>query len=189
MRLVDYLQTRDDIDPARIGLYGVSKGGIETYLTAAVDPRIAAAVPCIGVESFRWADENDSWHSRIETIQKAFDAAAKDSGVEKPDGAFVAAFYAKVAPGIDGEFDGPSMAPLIAPRPLMTINGELDPRTPAPGLKLCTDAAKAAYKAAGAEDRLAIVIEPKTAHKVTADGYAAVADWFVKWLKPEPLAP
>ncbi|HEY2881616.1 MAG TPA: acetylxylan esterase [Pirellulales bacterium] len=33
MRLIDYLETRDDVDKARIGLYGVSKGGIETYLT------------------------------------------------------------------------------------------------------------------------------------------------------------
>ena len=38
MRLIDYLETRDDVDKNRIGLYGVSKGGIETYLTAAVDP-------------------------------------------------------------------------------------------------------------------------------------------------------
>src|SRR5262249_17571416 len=48
MRLVDYLQTRDDVNKDRIGLIGISKGGIETYLTAAVDPRIAVAVPCIG---------------------------------------------------------------------------------------------------------------------------------------------
>ncbi|MBC7366952.1 MAG: acetylxylan esterase, partial [Undibacterium sp.] len=59
MRLVDYLETRDDVDPKRIGLFGISKGGIETYLTAAVDSRIAAAVPCIAVESFRWAVENN----------------------------------------------------------------------------------------------------------------------------------
>src|SRR5436309_73619 len=36
MRLVDYLETRDDIDPHRIGIFGVSKGGIEAYLAAAV---------------------------------------------------------------------------------------------------------------------------------------------------------
>ena len=52
MRLVDYLETRDDVDAKRIGLTGISKGGIETYLTAAVDTRIAAAVPCIGVKAF-----------------------------------------------------------------------------------------------------------------------------------------
>ena len=38
-----------------IGMIGFSKGGMETYLAAAVDPRIAVAVPCIGVQSFRWA--------------------------------------------------------------------------------------------------------------------------------------
>jgi dienelactone hydrolase len=35
MRLIDYLVTRPDVDPTRIGLFGISKGGIETYLTAA----------------------------------------------------------------------------------------------------------------------------------------------------------
>ena len=61
MRLVDYLETRDDVDAKRIGLIGFSKGGIETYFTAAADPRIAVAVPCIGVQSFRWALENNAW--------------------------------------------------------------------------------------------------------------------------------
>src|SRR5436190_10730439 len=112
MRLIDYLETRDDIDPKRIGVIGFSKGGIETYLAAAADPRIAAAVPCIGVESFRWAAENNSWQSRIGTVQAAFDAAAKDSGVREPGGEFVHAFYERVAPGLDREFDGPAMVPL-----------------------------------------------------------------------------
>ena len=49
MRLIDYLVTRKDVDAARIGLAGFSKGGIETYFTAAADPRVAAAVPYIGV--------------------------------------------------------------------------------------------------------------------------------------------
>jgi len=56
MRLVDYLGTRRDVDAGRIGLTGISKGGIETYLASAADPRIAAAVPCIGVQSFRWGE-------------------------------------------------------------------------------------------------------------------------------------
>src|SRR5205085_11830097 len=60
MRLIDYLQTRDDVDARRIGLTGISKGGIETYLAAAADVRIAAAVPCIGVQSFNWALEHDA---------------------------------------------------------------------------------------------------------------------------------
>ena len=71
MRLVDYLETRPDVDRARIGLMGISKGGIETYLTAAVDPRVAVAVPVIGVQSFRWALANNAWQARVETILPA----------------------------------------------------------------------------------------------------------------------
>jgi poly(3-hydroxybutyrate) depolymerase len=184
MRLVDWLQTRSDVDPARLGLIGISKGGVETYLTAAVDPRIAVAVPCISVESFRWADEHDSWHSRIGTIQSAFDQAAMDAGVAKPDGAFVHAFYERVAPGIDGEFDGPSMVPLIAPRPLLAVNGDSDPRTPQPGLQECVAVVRAAYGAAGAADRFELFLQPHTAHRVTPEGYARAEAWFVRWLRP-----
>ena len=184
MRLIDYLQTRDDVDASRIGLYGVSKGGIETYLTAAVDPRVKVAVPCIGMQSFHWALDNDAWKSRVGTIQNAFDSAAKEAKVDSPGPDFVRQFYARVAPGLDGEFDGPAMAPLIAPRALMFVNGDSDPRTPLPGLKLCTDAAQAAYHADGADDHFVVRIEEKTGHKVNPDSQAAAVDWFVKWLKP-----
>ena len=128
--------------------------------------------------------ENNAWQSRIGTIQNAFDAAAKEAGVTKPDGQFVHDFYARVAPNIDGEFDGPAMATLIAPRPLLTINGDSDARTPLAGLKLCTDAATAAYQAAGAEDHFIVRIQEKTGHKVNPDSQTAAIDWFVKWLKP-----
>ena len=183
MRLIDYLETRADVDPRRIGAIGFSKGGIETYLSAAVDPRIAVAVPCIGVQSFRWAIENDAWQSRISTIQAAFDAAAKDRGVA-PDAAFARRFYDRVAPGIYGAFDGPAMLPLIAPRPLLAINGDRDPRTPLPGLNECADAARAAYRAAGVGDKFVLHLQPDTAHKVLPESIVLAREWFVRWLKP-----
>lgn len=78
MRLIDYLSTRDDVDPARIGLFGLSKGGIETYLTAAVDPRVAVAVPCLAVQGFEWELEHHAWQSRAGTFWDAFKGAAKN---------------------------------------------------------------------------------------------------------------
>ena len=72
-------------------------------------------------------------------------------------------FYAVVAPGIDREFDGPAMAPLIAPRALLAVIGDSDPRTPPPSLKLATDAAQAAYHAAGADDHFAVRIQKNRA--------------------------
>jgi len=184
MRLIDYLDTRDDVDRDRIGLYGVSKGGVETYLAAAVEPRVAVAIPCIGLQSFRWELENDDWQTRISTIQNAFDAVAKEAGVASPGADFVHQFYDRVVPGIDGEFDGPAMVTLIAPRPLMAINGDSDAHTPLGSLRLCTDAAETAYQSAGHPDRFIEIIEPNTGHKVTDDSREAAVEWFVKWLKP-----
>jgi dienelactone hydrolase len=183
-RLVDYLRTREDVDAKRIGLIGISKGGIETYLAAAVDERIAVAVPCLGVQSFRWALENNAWQARIGTIQPAFDAAAKDAGVGKPDAIFAKTFYDRLVPGIYGEFDGPAMLPLIAPRPLLIINGDSDRLTPLPGLKECTDAAQQVYRAAGVADRFAVRIQENTGHQVTPDSERAAIEWLVSWLKP-----
>lgn len=187
MRLVDYLQTRPDVDPARIGMIGFSKGGIETWLTAAADPRVAVAIPCIGVQSFEWALDNNAWPTRVGTFGKGFKAAAKSAGVEKPDAAFARKFYDRVLPGIYDKFDGPDMLPLIAPRPLMTINGEIDKLNPLPGLKLAADAARSAYAKQNAADMFVEVIEPATGHKVDAAATTGAVDWFVKWLKPQDM--
>jgi len=183
MRLIDYLVTRSDVDPARIGLTGISKGGMETYLAAAVDPRIAVAVPMIGVQSFRWALDHGAWDSRAWTLREAIDAAAKETGagVGAP---FMRTFYEKVAPGVFGQFDGPAMLPLIAPRPLLVINGDSDPRTPIGGVRECVEAARKAYTAQGVADRLVLHIQPDAGHQVTAEGDRAALAWFERWLKP-----
>ena len=184
MRLVDYLATRDDVDANRIGLIGISKGGIETYLAAAADPRIAVAVPCIGVESFRWALDNHDWQGRISTIQNAFDMIAKENGVTWPDSAFVQKFYDRVVPGIAGEFDGPQMLALIAPRTLLIINSDSDNHTPLPGVIECTNAAHAVYAAGHAENHFAVIIQKNTGHQVKPESEHAAIEWFMKWLKP-----
>jgi dienelactone hydrolase len=184
MRLVDYLSTRDDVDASRIGLIGISKGGVETYLTAAIDQRISVAVPCIGMQSFSWALKNNDWQGRIGTIQNAFDAIAKSEGVTKPDSAFVQKFYDRVAPKIYSEFDGPEMLALIAPRPLLVINSDSDNHTPLSGVIECTNAAQIVYAAAGATNNFAVIIQKNTGHQVKPDSERAAIEWFVKWLKP-----
>lgn len=184
MRLVDYLKTRRDVDAKRIGLIGISKGGIEAYLAAAVDKRIAVAVPIIGVQSFRWGLENGQWQGRVKTIQIAFDAAAKESSVTNVDAAFVKSFYNRVVPGVYGEFDGPVMLPLIAPRPLLVINSDSDPNTPLPGVRESAAAAEVAYRKARAEERFVLRIQENTGHQVKPESERAAIEWFVKWLKP-----
>jgi dienelactone hydrolase len=185
MRLVDYLKTRKDVDAKRIGLMGFSKGGIETYLTASADKRIAVVVPCIGVQSFRWAlDNNDMWRYRVGTITNAFTTVMKDTGIANPDAAFAKTFYDRIVPGIYEEFDGPAMLPLIAPRPLLVINSDNDLNTPLPGVKIAAEAAEKTYRKQRKEDRFEFLIQERTGHQVRPASERRAIEWFVKWLKP-----
>ncbi|MCP4641806.1 MAG: prolyl oligopeptidase family serine peptidase [bacterium] len=53
MRCIDYLQSRDDVDPERIGCTGISGGGTLTSYLMALDDRISAAAPGCYITSLR----------------------------------------------------------------------------------------------------------------------------------------
>jgi dienelactone hydrolase len=187
LRLIDYLQTRPDVDPRRIGVMGISRGGTEAYLAAASDSRIAAVVPIIGVQSFQWALDHDQWRPRVGTFGPVTEAAARSEGIAQVDAVFVRRFYDRLVPGIYTDLDAPSILQLIAPRPLLIINGDSDPRTPLPGVQESVAAARRAYAAAGAEEKLGFYLQPNAGHVFTPVAELVMADWFVKWLTPSPL--
>ncbi len=181
-RLVDYLQTRPDVDGKRIGMTGFSMGGIQTWLAAAVDERVRVAVPAIAVQSFRWSLANEQWQGRAKTVEATHVAAAKDLGEKEVNARVCRAVWNKILPGILDEFDAPSMLRLFAGRPLMIINGELDPNCPIEGAKVAFAAAEDAYKQAGASDKLKIDVAMGVGHKVTDEQNKAAQDWFARWL-------
>ena len=43
-QVLDWMQTREELDSRRIGVFGISMGGIQTALLTALDPRVKAAV-------------------------------------------------------------------------------------------------------------------------------------------------
>jgi dienelactone hydrolase len=53
IRAVDYLISRKEVDPERIGIYGCSGGGTQTTFIAAFDERIKAAVPGCYITGYR----------------------------------------------------------------------------------------------------------------------------------------
>ncbi len=51
IRVLDWITTRDDVDPQRLGVTGASGGGTQTFILAAVDARPAAAFPAVMVST------------------------------------------------------------------------------------------------------------------------------------------
>ena len=181
-KLIDYLLTRTDVDSNRIGMMGVSKGGIETWMAASVDTRIKVAVPVIAAQSFKWSLENDRWQGRARTIWAAHVQAAKDLGDTGVNKKNVEAVWNKILPGITSEFDCPSMIRLFAPRPLLLLNTEKDQNCPLPGAQLAFDEARRAYRSKNALDKLKIDVEPNEPHRYTPRHMDLTVEWFRKWL-------
>jgi pimeloyl-ACP methyl ester carboxylesterase len=183
-RTTDYLQTRDDVDPKRLGMIGFSMGGIQTWLAAAADERIRVAVPAIAVQSFRWSLIHDQWQGRAKTIQGTHNAAAADLGEKEVNQRVCRELWTKVIPGILDQFDCPSMLRLFADRDLLIVSGAEDPNCPLGGAKLAIASAEQAFQKAGRLEHLKVMVADGVGHAVTAEQRAAALDWFEKGLKP-----
>lgn len=182
-RTADYLQSRADVDPARLGMIGFSMGGIQAWLAGAVDDRYRVVVPAIAVQSFVWSLENEAWQGRAGSIKVAHDGAARDLGEAKVNQKVCKELWSKVIPGILGPYDCPSMLRLFAGRPLLIVSGENDKNCPLGGARIAIAVAERAYKDAKAEDKLRVMMAPGVGHSVTAEQQKAAVEWFEKWLK------
>jgi dienelactone hydrolase len=130
LETLDYFQARQDVDPERIGIAGFSGGSLISYVTAALDRRIRAAL-LIG-----------------------FPNTFKDSIIA------VHHCLCNYTPGILMEAELPELMGLIAPRPLFLESGDRDPIFPAHGFDKAVEELQTIYKQGGAEDRLAFDLFP-----------------------------
>ena len=200
-RLIDYLIThRDDVDSTRIGVTGDSLGGMLSWLFAAADDRVFATAPLCGVQNFRYGIEHDVYHVRVQSIPHVFTQASKDLGKGgEVDREVVAAVLNKVMPGLltdppENGYDAPYSLGLIAPRPLLIVNGEIDDKTPLKGVEMAMVNARKAYKDAlevsrgsGADEvevdeRLRLFLEPNVGHEFTSIMHREVDMFMDKWL-------
>ncbi len=128
MRAMDYLQTRSEVDPRRIGMMGISGGGTTTFFTAALDRRVKAAVVSGYFNTFR-----DS----ILSIPHCMD---------------------NYIPGMLKYAEMYDIAGLIAPRGLFVESGTKDSIFPVEATRFAFEQAKRIWTAFGAEDRLELEV-------------------------------
>ena len=130
-RCIDYLETRPEVDPKRIGMMGLSQGGTMTTWATAAEPRIKAA-DIIGYLN--------PW---------------KKFGINRSN--FCGS---QIVPEIYRYFDTHDIAGLIAPRPLLVEVGAHDMCFPIDHQMMSVRAIEAIYAAAGVPEDLWIDIHP-----------------------------
>lgn len=146
-----YLASRPDVDPARIGAFGISMGCTLSYWLAAMDERIkAVAHLCC------FAD-----------LRKMIELGNHDG-----HGVYL------IVPGLLNEADAGAIGALVAPRPQLICIGEADSLTPPAAVALAWDETSAAY--ANAPGRLQLVSEPGVKHQETPRMRAAAFRFFAE---------
>jgi dienelactone hydrolase len=153
MKTVDYLQTRKEVDPKRIGCVGVSFGGTMTTYLSALDKRIKCA--CIS-----------GYVSTVRDDALGLRGLGNTCGVQ-------------YMPGLLTIGDIADVAGLIAPRPLVVEMGEQDTCFVIDDVLKGYRHLSKIYNAAGARDRL-VKDQFNGEHQFSG---AVSLDWFDKWLR------
>jgi pimeloyl-ACP methyl ester carboxylesterase len=117
-RVLDWIETRQELDPKRIGMFGISMGGIQAALQAALDQRIQAAIPGLvgGDLPFVLA------HSTEKTIAKRRAAFLREHKMS------LTRFEEGLRSGIT--CDPSLMARYVDPRKIMLVLGRCDTVVP-----------------------------------------------------------
>jgi hypothetical protein len=160
LRALDYLESRPEVDRHRVGMTGISGGGVVTWFTAAVDERIAAAVPVCSTYTFG--------------SQAAHWVAAGQCDCIYFHNTFLT--------------DSPLVGALIAPRPLLLCSGRRDGCFPPDGYHDVYRRVRRIYDLyappGGASDRIKEV-DDDVGHSDAPLFLKEARQWMDRWLKSD----
>jgi cephalosporin-C deacetylase-like acetyl esterase len=126
LRALSYLASRPEVDPARLGAFGMSMGATKAWWLAALDPRVRVAMDVCCLTNY----------------QSLIDAG----GLSKHG-----VYY--FVPGLLKHFDTFQINELIVPRAHLSVNGRRDDLTPPSGVEQVRDELLPLYRTYGkAED-------------------------------------
>lgn len=130
VRGIDYLVSRDDVDPQRIAVTGISGGGAATFWVAAADERVNVAIPVSGM-----ADLPSYVSNRV--INGHCDCMFLYNTFQWP--------WTRIAA-------------LVAPRPMMFVNSDQDAIFPMDANERIINRLERLYSLYGAGDRVDAVV-------------------------------
>lgn len=157
MRALDYLESREDVDADRMGVTGLSGGGVISWCLGAADERVKVVVPVCQSGSI----------GQVVT----------DRGTDGHcDCAFWINYY---------RWCWPDIGALIAPRALLIASGSEDVLWRPAGYRATADKIRLQYYQLKANENFDLV-EDDTPHGYTPKLRQAIFTWFNKHLKGDP---
>ncbi len=153
--LIDYLETRPEVDRQRIGATGMSMGCTRSWWLAAIDDRVQAVV---GVACFTRYTELIA-HGNL-----------RKHGI----------YY--FVPGVLQHFDTEAIHALIAPRPHLELSGDQDGGAPTDGVMVLEKKLGALYQLYGKSENFRSVLYKDTGHEYLPEMRVEMVQWFERHL-------
>ncbi len=152
---LDYLLTRPEVDPNKVGVMGISMGATRTWWLMALDDRLKAgvAIACL---------------TRYQDLIAA--GGLKGHGI----------YY--FVPGMLNHFDSEAVVACIAPRPILFLTGDQDRGSPISGVKTIESAARPAWELFGQSTNFVSRIYPGLGHVYTPEMWARTLDWWHRYI-------
>ncbi len=160
VRAIDYLLTRHDVDPERIGVTGISGGGAATFWIACADDRVKVAVPVSGMSDLESYVKNKVINGHCDCM-------------------FLYNTY---------QWEWTTIAALIAPRPMLFANSDDDKIFPMDGNRRIIDRLRTLYKMYGEPDLVDDYVS-KGGHAYRPDLRVAIFQFINKHLKGDTTTP
>jgi hypothetical protein len=154
IRTLDYLASRPDVDATRLGCVGLSVGGYRSFLLAALDTRIKAAVDVGWMTSYA----SQIKQHVTNTIGLSFHIN-----------------------GLYRYLDLPDLAALIAPRAVLAINGSQDRLFALDGVHAAFEKIARCYEKAGVPDRQRTRLYDAP-HEFNRDMQAEAWEFLRRWI-------
>jgi hypothetical protein len=164
IRALDYLETRPEVDMARVGLTGRSGGGATSWWVAAADDRVKAIVPVAGIADL------------YSHVCKGAVPRLKDGVIAGHcDCMFMVNTH---------RWDFATVAALCAPRPLLLGNSDADDIFPVKGYRSIAEKVQKVYALYGAGEKFQL-LETSGPHKDTPALHLGINRWMNRWLKDD----
>lgn len=149
--LIDYLETRPELDAKRIGGTGMSMGCTRAWWLAALDDRVHSIV---GVACF--------------TRYTELIAHGSSHGI----------YY--FVPGLIKHFDSEAIMACVAPRPMLQLSGDQDHNAPPDGVEVLEQKLGRVYALHGEPSKFRSILYRNTGHEYLPEMRREMVAWFVK---------